>query len=188
MRIFRHYPKLLLLIATTVLAYTFFAAGYFDWIHGMRGGTGYLTVFIAGLLFSAGFTTPFSIAIFVEVSHSIDPVLGALVAAIGALIADMFIFTVMRIEFFREEFERLSYTPLVVWVHRMLNHRHVPDKVREYLMLSFAGIIIASPFPDEIGVMMISGLTEIDKKTFALISYSLNALGILIILMLSRVV
>ena len=51
-------------------------------------------------------------------------------------------------------------------------------------MYAFVGILIASPLPDEIGVIMLAGLTKINFKILAIISFILNTLGILIILSL----
>ena len=53
-------------------------------------------------------------------------------------------------------------------------------RFRIYLLYAFAGLIIASPLPDEVGVMMLSGLTSINTKTMILISFLFNSLGILI--------
>jgi uncharacterized membrane protein YdjX (TVP38/TMEM64 family) len=54
--------------------------------------------------------------------------------------------------------------------------------MREYILWSFAGLLIASPLPDEIGVTLVSGLTEIRLRTFAALCFVLNTIGILIIL------
>jgi len=62
--------------------------------------------------------------------------------------------------------------------------RNVNEKIRIYLMYAFAGILIASPLPDEAGVTMLAGLTKISVKSLALISFILNTLGIIILLML----
>ena len=51
-------------------------------------------------------------------------------------------------------------------------------------MYAFAGILIASPLPDEAGVTMLAGLTKISVKSLALISFILNTLGIIILLIL----
>jgi uncharacterized membrane protein YdjX (TVP38/TMEM64 family) len=51
-------------------------------------------------------------------------------------------------------------------------------------MYAFAGILIASPLPDEAGVIMLAGLTKIKTWALAIISIILNTIGILIMLSL----
>jgi uncharacterized membrane protein YdjX (TVP38/TMEM64 family) len=47
-----------------------------------------------------------------------------------------------------------------------------------------AGFFIASPLPDEIGVSLLAGFTRIEEKKFALVSFALNTLGIIVLLAL----
>jgi len=50
--------------------------------------------------------------------------------------------------------------------------------------LRYLGILIASPLPDEAGVIMLAGLTKIKSNVFAILSFSLNTAGILILLLI----
>jgi len=54
------------------------------------------------------------------------------------------------------------------------------SKVWKALIPVIAGLIIASPLPDEIGVALF-GASKFEPKKFVFISYFLNFLGILII-------
>jgi uncharacterized membrane protein YdjX (TVP38/TMEM64 family) len=51
-------------------------------------------------------------------------------------------------------------------------------------MYAIAGLIISSPLPDELGVSMLAGLTTINAKKLSIISFIMNSLGILIMLMI----
>jgi len=52
----------------------------------------------------------------------------------------------------------------------------------------FAGFVIASPLPDEIGVSLLAGTTKISTRTFAILSYFLNTAGIFIVLLAGKVI
>jgi len=51
-------------------------------------------------------------------------------------------------------------------------------------MYLFAGLFIASPLPDEAGVIILAGPTKLSTKALSVISFILNSLGILVILFL----
>lgn len=187
MRLFRDYPKLLLLCVSIVAAYFVYALGGLDWLHDLRNGSVYLAVFIGGLLFSFGFTTPFAIGVFLEIGHQLHPILGGIIGGIGALLADLVVFEVMRFEFFHDEIHRIKSTRAMLWLHDLLHHERFPEKARKYLLWSFAGIIIASPLPDEFGVVLVSSLTDIKPRSFAMLCFCFNTLGIMLMLELSKI-
>jgi hypothetical protein len=182
MHLIRKYPKLLLLLVSMIVAYAVFMAGGLHWLHGAHGASGYLAAFIGGILFTFGFTAPFGIGVFVELAPLIHPVAGSLIGACGAVLADLAIFQIMRFELFHEEIGHLKATRFFLRLHGILHHQKFPEKVREYVLWLFAGMIIASPLPDEFGVALVSSLTEIDRKKFIVLSYVFNALGVFLIL------
>jgi hypothetical protein len=73
-------------------------------------------------------------------------------------------------------------------MHEKLHHENFPEKLRKYLLWSFAGIIIASPVPDEFGVALVSSLTTINKKAFAILSLIANMSGILLMILGSKLI
>lgn len=186
MSFFRAYPKLLILCATTVAAYAMYAMGGLRWLDTIPVSGEYLAIFIGGLLFSYGFTSPFGIGVFLEIGHKVNPVLGGIIGGIGALLSDLVIFEIMRFEVFHDEMHRIRSSRIVVWAHRVLHHEKFPQEVREYLLWSFAGIVIASPLPDEFGVALVSSLTDIRAKSFALLCFTFNTAGVILLLYASK--
>lgn len=187
MHLFRQYPKLLLLCASTIGAYVLYQTGMLSWIHEIDHGTGeYVSAFIAGVLFTFGFTAPLGVGIFVEIAHATNPFLASLLGGIGSVIADLFIFQMIRFDLFSSEINRLKTTRFVVFLHRALHHESISERVRSYLLWIFAGIIIASPLPDEFGVSLVSAFSDIKKSTFLVLSLCLNAVGIFVILETAR--
>lgn len=140
---------------------------------------------LAGMLFSFGFTAAFAVAIIIELSDTVNPFLGAAVAGIGALASDYGIFQFVRLSFL-DEVKRLKASAVFVWIRETLHQDSIPERIRQYVQWSIGGILIASPLPDEIGVTLLSGLTEIKPKPFAVACYSLNSIGILVILLAAQ--
>ncbi|MBI3332403.1 hypothetical protein HYZ99_05630, partial [Candidatus Peregrinibacteria bacterium] len=141
---------------------------------------------LGGLLFSFGFTTPFAIGFFAEVGPEINPFLAAPLAGLGAYLADLMILQIVRNSFFEDEILHFRTTRIFRFFYNLLHHRTLTDKIRAYILWSFAGIIIASPLPDEIGVSLIGGVTDIEERKFSIISFICNTAGIFIILSFAK--
>lgn len=175
------YPKLTIFAICIIAAYFIFKEPLIvEKISGLNE-LSYLGMFIAGLFFSFGFTTPFAIGFFLT-AHPDSIVLAGLLGGFGAMLSDFAIFKIIKFSFM-DEFNRLERTkPFKESIH-MIKH-NIKKKIRNYLLYLTAGFIIASPLPDELGVTMLAGLTHIRLSLFALISFVGNTSGILIILIL----
>jgi hypothetical protein len=144
-------------------------------------------MFFGGLLFSFGFTSPFAIVIFVAMAKNVHPIPGAMIAGFGALLVDFSIFEFIRVSFVGE----LRQLRAMAWYHRMrrlFHHRKFSERVRQYFLLSVAGLVIASPLPDELGVTLMSGVTDVDERKFSILCFIFNTLGILTVLLLTRAI
>ena len=103
-----------------------------------------------------------------------------MIAGFGALIADLVIFKFIRSSF-KEEVDKLSQEKIVQNINN-----HVPNSLKRYLLPVFAGFIIASPLPDEIGVTLLAAVKPISIKIFSILSYVLNTAGIFVILIIGN--
>lgn len=182
------YPKLCLLCGSFILAYVLYHIGALDWFGHALNGHGYASMFLGGMLFSYGFTAPFGIAIFVEMGHEVHPLIGAPLAGIGALLSDLFIFSIVRYSAFHDEIHRIQFSRPILWIRSLLHHERVSERMRNYILWAFAGIVIGSPLPDEFGVMLLGSVTELKERQFAMLCFALNTTGILLILLTSRAV
>lgn len=181
------YPKLLLLCASFLTAYVLYYAGAFDVLPGLMKGYGYISMFFAGMLLCLGFTAPFGVFVVVEMAPDVNPFLAALIGGAGGLCMDLILFEAARLSF-REELHRLASTGWFRKAIKLLYHESVSDRLREYFLWVFAGFLIASPLPDEIGLAMLSGVATIDVRKLAVMCFVLDVLGIFVILELTRVV
>ncbi|MEK6855440.1 MAG: hypothetical protein AABX73_04420 [Nanoarchaeota archaeon] len=175
------YPKLILLCASVIIAYFIFKNQDVQSFVSGLDSLSYLGIFIAGLLFSFGFSTPFAIGFFI-ISNPDNLLLAALIGGIGALTSDLLIFKIIKFSFM-DEFERLEHTHFMKKINKVIKS-NFKFKLSNYLIYFFAGIIIASPLPDELGVTMLAGLTEIKPGIFAIVSFIMNYIGILIMLLI----
>jgi hypothetical protein len=176
-----HYPKLSLLACSVLLAYLLYIQGFFDMLPQYLGGHGYLSMLLGGMLVGYGFTAPFGVAIFIGVAKDVHPLLGAIAGGIGAGIADITIFTFVR-QSFADELSSLKTSAVISHIQNWLYHESVPERIQQYMAWSVAGLLIASPLPDEIGVAMLSGFTELKTRPFSILCFCLHSVGIFIIL------
>lgn len=176
------YPKLTLYIIAIILAYFFFQIPSVSQAIQSFNGIEYLPIFFGGLLFSAGFTTPLATGFFLSIDPSINLYSAALVGGLGALIADLGIFSFIKLSFM-DEFHKIEKTSFI---------RHIIEgtkkifskKIRTFLVYFLACVIIASPLPDELAITLLAGFTRIHPYGFAVIGYLGNTLGIYLMLLL----
>src|SRR3989344_1450938 len=95
------YLKLTILILMIVFAYLLFQNPNFISFVSELGKWNYIGIFVAGLLFSFGFTTPFAVAFFLA-SNPSNIFLAAIIGGIGAVISDFFIFKTIKLSMMDE--------------------------------------------------------------------------------------
>ena len=65
--------------------------------------------------------------------------------------------------------------------------RDIPKKLRHYLAIIFAGLVLASPLPDEIGVpLMVIAYHKLSTKSFAALAFVLHTFTLFIILLVGK--
>ncbi len=175
------YPKILLFVLVVLMAYFCFQNNWFAGIIFGFGEWGYFGALIFGLMFSFGFTTPFAIGFFISFNPQ-NIFLAALAGGFGAMLGDLLIFKLVKFSF-QDEFELLKRENLFKDFSRLIHHT-VGKKITVYVSLALAGFLIASPLPDEAGVTIIAGITNIKKRSLAIISFLFNTLGIYLMLLI----
>ena len=173
-----HYPKLGILALLIIIAYIVFRNPYAQDFVASLGALEYIGVFIAGIFFTFGFTTPFAAGFFIVLDPA-NPFLVAIIGGIGAMLGDLFIFSLIRFSF-TDEFKRLEKTKVIKGIRKKMKI-HFSNRARLYILYALAGFILASPLPDEAGVIMLAGLTNIRPRIMALIGFVFNTIGIFIL-------
>ncbi|MFA6269414.1 MAG: hypothetical protein WC652_06355, partial [archaeon] len=176
------YPKLFLFVLCIILAYFVFTDSLLNYFLGHLGGWSYFGVFLAGILFSFGFTSPFSAGLLLLMNPE-NIFLAALIGGVGSMLGDLVIFRFVKVSF-EKEFLRLKKERPFRFMRTEI-HKSVSPRVWHYLLFVLAGFFFASPFiPDEAAVTLLAGLSNMSVKKIALISFVCNTVGILILLLI----
>ena len=138
-----------------------------------------LTGFIAGMFFTSVMTTAPAMAVLGVLSFHINPLVLAVVGGAGAVCGDYLIFAFVR-DRLGEDFSYLikrNGSPRFFKIFHRKSFRWV---------LPFVGaLIIASPLPDELGLVLL-GVAKMSTRRFLAVSYAFNATGIFLIGLAAR--
>ena len=175
------YPKITLLGILIVVAYFIFRNPVISSFLSELDNLSYLGIFIAGILFSYGFTAPFAVGLFLAISPENLP-LAVIIGSLGSFFSDFLIFKIIK-NSFMNEFKEIEETKNVKKFARLINN-NLGKKFKLYLLYIFAGFILASPLPDEFGVTLLTGLGHIKATAFAILSFSTKALAIVLLFLI----
>ena len=136
--------------------------------------------FVSGMFFTSIFTTAPALVALGEISKVGSIIYTAFFGAIGAVVGDLVIFGFIR--------DRLSeHFVLMVKHDKWWKRIRFVFKLKYFRWLTFliGGIILASPFPDELGISIL-GFSKMRTTQFILISFVFNFIGIFIIGLLAN--
>lgn len=174
------YPKFFLFIITIIVAYIIFKGNSLFGLGDFINKAGYLGVFICGILYAYGFTSAFAVAVFLILGDGFNVVTVALIGGLGSFLGDLVIFKFIK-GAFSDEVDKLSKEKIVLYISKK-----IPRFFSRYFVPVIGVIIIASPLPDEIGVSLLAVSKKMTPKVFYFVSFLLNTLGILAILLIGR--
>lgn len=166
---------ILSLILLIIFADTSFVKNFISWI----GNLGYLGAFLAGMFFVSTFTVAPSMVLLFYLAETLNPFGIALAAGLGGMSGDYLIFRFLKDRVFDElkpvfinhggkPLRKLFQTPYFGWAVPLLG-----------------AAIIASPIPDEVGIGLL-GLSKIKTWQFVGLTFLLDAIGIFLIIMASK--
>lgn len=173
------YYKLELFALMIILAYLVFRNPAVESFIQNLNCLSYLGVFIAGILFSFGFSAPFAVGFFLTLNPE-NLWMNVIIASIGSVLGDLAIFSIIKVSFM-DEFNSLKKESLFRFFEKEFD-KNISHKIRTYLRYAVIGFIIASPLPDEFGVALLAGLSKIKFYYLSILSFILHALGILALL------
>jgi hypothetical protein len=172
------YPKLSLFIISVILVYFLFSGLTYKPLHDVLIFLGYFGTFFAGLLYPYALTSAAGTGILLVLAKEQNIILAGVIAGIGALISDSILFIFVK-HGFSDEIQKLSKKTVIRTVYRW-----IPDSVGVHLLVIFACVLIASPLPTEIGIMLLASIKNISVKKFVTLIFVLHACAIFIILLI----
>ncbi|MBI4089579.1 MAG: hypothetical protein HY424_02630 [Candidatus Levybacteria bacterium] len=130
--------------------------------------------FIAGVFYVSASTAALGILMLSDLSKTLHPIEIAIIAGLGGAVADLVIFRFFRNDVLSE------ITP----IYNKLGGQHLTKLMcHKYLRWSLpivGAIIIASPFPDELGISLM-GISKIKSFQFVILSFILDATGVFLL-------
>jgi hypothetical protein len=162
------------IILSICIAVLLVRSGVFESLLGFTQGMRYVSSFVAGLFFTSAFTTPLAIVALGEISLTLAPWKVAAIGAVGSLIGDLLIFSVIKDTFAKDVKEYLKVHPHKK-IRAIFKHR-----IFRWLTPTLGALVIASPIPDEVGLAMM-GFSRMSIAVLIPISLALNFIGILLI-------
>lgn len=134
----------------------------------------FLGSFVAGILYVSASTAALGILILSDLAKTLSPIEIAVIAGLGGAVADFTLFRFFKGDLISE------ITP----IYNKLGGKHLTQLMyHKYLRWSLpivGAIIIASPFPDELGISLI-GLSGIKNYQFILLSLVLDIVGVFLL-------
>lgn len=137
--------------------------------------------FIAGVFFTSIFTTAPATVVLAQIAQINSVFLVALLGGFGAMIGDLIIFRFVRDRLSGDILQLLKRSKL----ERLKFISH--SRIFRWTIMFLGALIIASPFPDELGLIML-GFSKMRTLFFMLLSFLFNSAGILIIGLIARAV
>jgi len=130
--------------------------------------------FIAGILYVSASTAALGILMLSDLSKTLHPIEIAIVAGLGGVVADFVLFRFFKGDLIGE------ITP----IYNKLGGKHLTrlmyHKYFRWSLPIVGAIIIASPFPDELGISLM-GLSRIKNYQFVLLSLVLDITGVFLL-------
>jgi len=176
-----HYKKLTLIFISVLFAYILSQSEPLHVFLLNLGNLGYLGAFFAGMLFVSTFTVSTGLLLLFILAEKLSPLEIGLIAGFGAVIGDFTIFRFIKDDLLEE------ITPL----YKQFGGNHVASlfnsKYFHWTLPVLGAIIIASPFPDEIGVTLM-GISKMKSYKFFILSFILNSIGIFFVVSFSKII
>lgn len=158
-----------ILLTIFLSKYNFLNDGLFNLKH-----TPLLGSFIAGILYVSASTAALGILMLSDLAKTLSPIEIAIIAGLGGAVADFVLFRFFKGDLVSE------ITP----IYNRLGGKHLTKLMyHKYFRWSLpivGAVIIASPFPDEIGISLM-GLSKIKSYQFVLLSLALDIGGVFLL-------
>ncbi|MBI3282766.1 hypothetical protein HYZ70_01685 [Candidatus Curtissbacteria bacterium] len=172
----------LIIGASIILAFYIQSSTAADKLVGFFSGFYFVpAAILMGILFSLTFTAAVATSVFIllaETTH--NPYLIALLGGVGSVLTNSLIY-----KFFKDELI-LDLEALEPKYAKKIAHRIMHSKLFVGVIPYLAALSLASPLPDELGILMLAG-NNFKYTKFFLLSFGLHTIGILLIVLFGKV-
>ncbi|MBM3281264.1 MAG: hypothetical protein FJY91_00725 [Candidatus Harrisonbacteria bacterium] len=173
------YKDLLFLTVSILFAFFFSVTGLATQLVASLNTLEWLGIFLAGLFFTSVFTTAPSIVLLGELAQVTPLPLLVLLGGLGAAVGDYIIFRFVKDKISSDFTYLFSSKRKKGWIS------FFRTRFFRFFIPILGALIIASPFPDEIGVAML-GLSKVKSRVFFTIAFIFNSMGIFTIGLIAK--
>ncbi len=163
-----------LVVAGLVLAYLIVRSDAIGSLAVLAADFGAVLSFVVGIFFTSVLTTTPAIVAIAELGNHIEPWKLALIGGAGSVCGDMLLFRFVRSPL-ADYIVSASTNPTLRRIGR-----YIDGGPLWWTVPALGALIIASPLPDELGLLMM-GLSHIKWPVFLVLAYAMNAAGIFLI-------
>lgn len=171
----------LVFLASLAFAYLIIDANLIHRAVTFLGPWSTVAILFVGFFFTSVLTVAPAAVALGQFSQDMPLVLVAGVGALGAVLADLVLYRLFR-DHVADDIRALLYAGGL----RKLSALKRSKFMRRTLSV-IGALIIASPFPDELGIALM-GASRMKPKTFMLVAYAMNALGIVLVGLAARAI
>lgn len=176
--------KYILFIVSLLLAVLLIEGAIFQKVIDLFLPFEILTSLLAGILFTFFLTAPMGSVLFYILGEAGNPFIIALVGGLGAMFGDLILIHFFRDSFLDfEEFSKIDKNATFKKIKLFFKASHF----RSWIFPVLGAFIIASPLPDELGLLMLS-TSNLKLSQIGFLSYILNTLGILLIALIPKLI
>lgn len=144
------------------------------------GDFGYFGGFVAGIFYTSVFTAVPATAVFLLLADTSNFFILSLLGGLGAVVGDYIIY-----RFFQRETEEVINSRVIKNFHFAQLIKKIP--IIRPLAIVIGAVIVASPFPDELGIALL-GVSRLTIKKFLPLSFILNTAGIFVVVGLGKII
>ncbi|MDP2925068.1 MAG: hypothetical protein Q8N99_01725 [Nanoarchaeota archaeon] len=167
----KNYEKWFMLIFITLLTIYLLMIGSLRSFVEFMNSFGIIGIFFTGFFLGFSFTVIPATALLIHFSLFYNPFIIAFLGAFGKMFGDLVIFNYFKKNLPDEIEEVIEKSSKLKIFHKKNLHWIAP---------AFAGLVLLSPLPDEIAVSFL-GIIKFKTKTFLILSFILNFIGILLL-------
>ncbi len=176
------FNNLTFFIISIVVAFFVSQSDEFYYLLHHIGRLSYLGAFLGGMLYVSTFTVATGAIILIFLSDTMTIWEISVIAGLGSLFGDFVIFRLVK--------DKLSDELEIVYDN--IDEKHHIQKLLHTKYFSWTlpvlgALIIASPFPDELGVSLL-GISKMTTRKFILIAFALDILGVFLLVAAAKLI
>lgn len=162
------------LLLSIIISIWFISGGHLQNFLNSILSVSILAAFIAGILFTFFITVPISIATFIILAQQNNPFQVAVIGGLGAMIGDLLIIKIFK-DTILKDFHTLSKDLKLQKLFHFFKASHF-----NHLAPILGAILVMSPFPDEVGLMLL-GISKLKYIQLVVLTFVLSTIGIFLI-------